>query len=213
MRGNLDRVIVGQRALIELKNCDAYVHRYSGEWGEDGSDEVPLRYLLQVVHYLAITRYELAYLIALVGGNNLVRYVIHRDLELEERVIEGERAFWTHVEKREPPALDYTHPSAYALMRRLFPGSDGRMITLPAEANEWHAGIIEAREEEKAAHARQEELKARMLEAMSGASIGRIQSGGEYRYSKVMRKGYEVAETEYQTLRFAAKQTRMKEVA
>jgi putative phage-type endonuclease len=215
MRGWLDRTIVGVRAVLEIKNVDGMVFRKSGEWGEPGSDQVPLRYLVQCAHYLAITGYPVAFLGALVGGNDLKRYVIERDLEFEEELIEGEHGFWQHVVKREPPPLDYAHPSALGLVKRLYPGSGGRIIELPNEANELHLQVIEGRELEKQGKAMQDEAKAHLLELMKtqGASIGRLSTGGEYRYSKVHRNGYEVEATDYERFQFCVKQTKLREVA
>ena len=213
MRGWLDRTIQGERAVLEIKNVDGLVYRTSGEWGEPGSDQVPLRYLVQCAHYLAITGYPVAYLGALIGGNRLERFVIERDLEFEEMLIEGERAFWRHVELREPPPLDYAHPSALGLVKRLHPGSDGRIVTLPDEANALHYQVIEGRELEKHGKALQDEAKARLLDLMSGASIGRLAAGGEYRSKEVTRSAYHVEATTYRDFRYCKTQTNMKEIA
>ena len=50
MLANLDRVIVGGRGILECKTTA----RTEG-WGPSGSDEIPLTYYLQLVHYLAVT--------------------------------------------------------------------------------------------------------------------------------------------------------------
>lgn len=210
VRGWLDRTIVGQRAVLEIKNVDAHVFRTSGEWGEPGSDEVPLRYLAQCAHYLAITGYPVAYLAALVGGNDLKRYVIERDLEFEEMLLDAEADFWRHVEMREPPPLDYSHPSAFALVKKLLPGSDGRIIELPSVADSLHQQVIEGRELEKSGKALQDEAKARLLELLGGASIGHLPSGGEYRSKEVTRSAYQVEETTYRDFRYCKTQTKLK---
>lgn len=101
MIANLDRVVVGEKAILECKTSSAYLgHLWEGE-------EVPEAYLLQVQHYLAVTGLEKAYIACLIGGQKFVYKVIHRDEELIETLIEIEKDFWTNnIQKKIPPALD-----------------------------------------------------------------------------------------------------------
>lgn len=62
MLANLDRVVVGERAVLECKTASEYVKEaWEGE-------EIPASYLCQVHHYLAVTGFEKAYIAVLVGG-------------------------------------------------------------------------------------------------------------------------------------------------
>ncbi|HLX53939.1 MAG TPA: YqaJ viral recombinase family protein, partial [Aquella sp.] len=55
MMCHLDRVVIGVRKIIECKTSTAFLkHR----WGEEGSDNAPIEYLLQVQHQLACTGFE-----------------------------------------------------------------------------------------------------------------------------------------------------------
>ena len=205
MRANIDRQIQGARALVEIKNVDLHVHRTSGEWGTEG-DQIPLRYLCQVRHYLICTGFEVAYLGALVGGNNLIQYTIERDAEAEELIIESEHAFWQLVEKREPPEFDYAHPSTLGLLKRLHPGSNGLSKPLSVEAAEWHQKIEAANADIKRLEALKAEGKAHILRELDGYAFGTL-AQGEYRYKTVERAAYQVPASSYQDLRFATKQT------
>lgn len=102
MRASLDRRIVGEQALVECKSVGTYAAK-SDEWGPEGTDAVPVPYLLQVMHYLAVTGYERGELAALVGGNELRIYVIRRDDQLIDSMIAREAAFWQRVVDRDPP--------------------------------------------------------------------------------------------------------------
>lgn len=209
MRGNLDRTITGRRAVLEIKNVDGAVYRTSGEWGDEGSDVVPMRYMLQVRHYLICTGYEVGYIGALVGGNDLKRYVIERDAEAEEFIIEGEHAFWQAVENREPPEFDFTHPSTLGLLKRLHPGSNGLSRVLSADALEWHRKIEAANVAMKELEALKAEGKAHILKEMDGDAFGTFAGGGEYRYRTIERAAYQVAASSYQDLRFCKNQTKL----
>jgi putative phage-type endonuclease len=208
MRGNLDRTITGRRSVLEIKNVDSLVHRTSGEWGEPDTDQVPLRYMVQIRHYLIITGFEVGFLGALVGGNNLLRYVIERDHEAEDFIVQAEADFWRMVEKREPPEFDYAHASTLGLLKRLHPGSNGLSKPLSDEALAWHQKIEDASAQIKMLEALKAEGKSHILKELAGYGFGTFASGGEYRYREIERAAFEVKASKYQDLRFCKNQTK-----
>ncbi|MGF6981386.1 putative phage-type endonuclease [Paraburkholderia atlantica] len=203
MIANVDRTIDGMKAGLEIKTVDPFAFRHSGLWGEPGGDEVPPHYLLQCVHYMACLDYPVWYLAALVGGHRMVRYVIDRDRELEQMVIDGECRFWTHVETREPPELDYQHPHAIDLLKRLYTGTDGGTIDLDENVWYWHRVRIEADERVKSYQAVSDGARAHILHVMGEAAIGRLPNGGAYKRKTVHRPAYQVEDCDYTTLTYS----------
>lgn len=156
MLANIDRDVVGESRGLECKNVDKDVARFGDDWGtgntyetqEDGSivlvkecDEVPESYLLQCQHYMAVMGYEIWDLAALVGGNEIRIYTIHRDQELIDNLIELEAEFWGHVTANEAPEIDYEAPSTSKMLKRMFSEESllsKETITLDAEFMHWH---------------------------------------------------------------------------
>lgn len=202
MLANLDRVVEGQRVGLECKNVDVFAYR-AGEWGEPGSDEIPVEYFLQVTHYLAVTGFDLFHLAVCIGGNRQQTYTIERDEELIEQLIDQEAGFWQCVETNTPPDFDYAHPTALRLARQLYPGTSGAVIDLPDEAMHWHRVRIEADLEAKAYEATKDGATAHLLHLMGGAAVGRLSDGTEYRRKTVERKGYAVEPCQYIDFRHA----------
>ncbi|MGF6877392.1 YqaJ viral recombinase family protein [Paraburkholderia sp. MM5477-R1] len=203
MRANIDRLVVGERRGVEIKNVDWLVVRQSAEWGPDGSDCVPERFFLQCHHYMAVVNYPAWDLIACVGGNELRRYHIDRDPELIELVVEHEHDFWLHVEREEPPEFDYDSPATLDLIKKLHPGTGGGVIDLPDEAVHWHGALLEAQSKAKNYEAVADGCKAHLLDLMGDAAIGKLATGGEYRRKIVQRRGYTVEPCQYTDLRFS----------
>ena len=110
---HVDRIVEKKPWLTEFKNVDGMVFNMSDDWGEPGTDQVPLNYLFQCQHSLAVTGRERCDLAALVGGNRLVVYHIEADLEFQKMIYRCERAFWDCVVNETPPepmtAQDITH--------------------------------------------------------------------------------------------------------
>ncbi len=106
MMAHLDRRIVGARAGLEVKTAGDWAAR-SDEWGPDGSDRVPMKYLFQVQHYMAVTGYERFDVAVLIGGRDFRVYPLARNEDLIAMLIEREAAFWasiTDVHAEAPPA-------------------------------------------------------------------------------------------------------------
>jgi len=88
------------REGVEIKTADKHE---AAEFGEEESDQVPIRYLVQCAGYMALTGAERWHLAVLIGGNDLRMYEIPRDAELEEAILVGAREFWSHIETGSPP--------------------------------------------------------------------------------------------------------------
>ncbi|MFL9933593.1 YqaJ viral recombinase family protein [Paraburkholderia sp. RL18-103-BIB-C] len=202
MLANPDRLIEGAKTGVEIKNVDALVYRFSQQWGEENTDEVPEPYLLQCQHYCAVFGFDEWHLGALIGGNTLKRYIVRRDVELEQMLIESEHEFWQTVQKREPPAMDYNRPNAIRLLRQLYPGTNGETIDLPEEALHWHRVRAEAAARAKTYEATVDGASAHLLHLMGDAALGVLPGGGSYRRKEVKRKGYTVEPMEYIDFRY-----------
>jgi putative phage-type endonuclease len=97
MLGTVDGITDDNRVL-EVKTA-----RSLQEWGEPGTDEIPMAYLIQVQHYLRITKLSVADIAVLFAGSDFRIYEVPEDKELQEMIIEREAAFWKLVEAGEPP--------------------------------------------------------------------------------------------------------------
>ena len=127
---NLDRRVVGEDAILECKAVGAWAAK---EWaGED----VPQEYVLQCLHYLAVTGKQRAYIAVLVGGNREFKWkVVERDEKMIQEIVSREVAFWKgFIETKIMPKL-ITRDDSDTLFK-LFPnGDDGAQIVLGDEAD------------------------------------------------------------------------------
>ena len=151
---HIDRLVLGKgigsapNKILECKTANPFAMH---DWGEVGSDEVPLPYLCQVAWYQAITKIEGADLAVLFGNSDFRIYEIARDKALEELIIQKALHFWNeHVLKDLPPP-----PQSQADYQSLFnKGDSSKSIEAQAETLELTKrlqllnGEIEVREEE-----------------------------------------------------------------
>lgn len=87
--------------LLECKTASPF---NQSDWGELGTDEVPMSYLVQCLWYLAITNLERCDVAVLFGNSDFRIYEVYRDKELEDLIIAKAAAFWNeYVQKDTPP--------------------------------------------------------------------------------------------------------------
>lgn len=101
MRGNIDGFIPAWDAVLEIKTSSQFMDK---NWGEDGSDTIPMQHLLQVAYYCMLTNAKSAYIAVLIGGNKYKQYEYTRDFDIENRIILAAKEFWDCVQNKTPPA-------------------------------------------------------------------------------------------------------------
>jgi putative phage-type endonuclease len=167
MLANIDREVVGQKVGLECKTASAYLKElWEGE-------EVPMQYLLQCQHYMAVTGYKAWYIAVLIGGNTFVHKRIERDEELIAQLIDIEKDFWeNHVLAGVPPMLDGSEASG-ELLKKMHPmAEEGTETELPSEADELLEQLNTAKEEAKAADERVSEIENRLKAMLGNHEIG-----------------------------------------
>jgi predicted phage-related endonuclease len=106
MSAHMDRFVLegGACAPTRILECKTANPFSSGDWGEIGSDEVPMSYLCQCIWYMAITNINRVDLAVLFGNSDFRIYEIARDLELETVILQKASLFWNeYVLKDLPP--------------------------------------------------------------------------------------------------------------
>jgi predicted phage-related endonuclease len=124
MSAHVDRFVLGNglnnpaTRLLECKTANPFTR---GEWGEPGTDQVPMSYLCQCIWYMAITGVEQCDLAVLFGNSDFRIYEIARDLELEALVIEKALHFWNEYVLKDTPAPAQTEGDYQALFKKSDP--------------------------------------------------------------------------------------------
>ena len=88
MIADVDRMIVGEDAGLECKTVSAYG---ADKW-KDG--QIPVHYLLQCLHYMAVTGKKTWYIAAVILGVDFQYRKIEWEEEMISKLIEVEQRFW-----------------------------------------------------------------------------------------------------------------------
>ena len=137
------------RTIVETKFWDSFA---IGQFGEEGTDQVPMKLFTQALGQLAVCHVELQVErvdIAVHFGPRYGGWTVNYDQQPVDRLIERLADFWRHVETGTPPK-----PQSLADVRRMFARDVGRIV----EATQPVAEAVEKLRKVKAAMKQYEEV-------------------------------------------------------
>lgn len=158
MLANLDGFTDDGR-VVEIKTA-----RFGDEWGDPGTDQVPVPYLLQVQHYMAVTGFEVADVAVLIGGSDFRLYEIQADKDLHALLIGKEAEFWGMVQDRRAP-----EPVTAADAQAMFKAQAGLSVEANMDAFEAIGQLAEIRAKIKDFEQQEEQAKAVIMKTMGAA--------------------------------------------
>ena len=136
---DVDRLVVGEKALLEIKTTNSFPAMRKIRGGE-----YPEQWYCQMVHYLAVTGLEKAYLAVLVNCRDLRIFELERDEDEIAALMDAERAFWEKVTKDIPPEADGSEATTEAL-GEMYQGGAGGTILLNWQWLEKRAKLLEVK--------------------------------------------------------------------
>lgn len=185
MRGNLDGFIPELNAVLEIKCSNQFT---ANQWGDNGSDIIPLNYLVQVAHYCAITNADKAYICVLIGGNDYREFIYNRDLELECKIINEAKKFWDCIQKKIPP-----QPINQIDLKLMYPKHDPEKTKkIDSDISEQLTNLSDIRFKIKALNEIEEKYKFNIMQNMKEAECLTDESGNPLVTWKANKKGSRV---------------------
>ncbi len=120
-------------AILEVKNVDALRFRDAWLVDEDGEVEAPEHIELQVQHQMLVDGADVAYIAALIGGNDVKLIRRQANPSIQARIVDAAAAFWRSIEANQPPPPDYARD--LDILRRLNGYADpGKFADLTKDA-------------------------------------------------------------------------------
>ena len=158
MLASVDRLIESPfQGVLEIKTA-----RTAQGWGEEGTDEVPVQYLLQVQHYLVVTEREVAEIAVLIGGSDFRIYRVPFHAEIAQRIIEEGGRFWRDNVLAHVPPPARTMEDA----RQKWPQATEREVFASEEVQAAALRLAEIKAEIKERETQAESLQARICDAI-----------------------------------------------
>ncbi len=176
---NADAVIESSGVPVEAKTTGLVGPVY-GEWGEEGTDEIPGNVILQCHAHMVAAKAQVCHVPTLIGGRGFVMFRVERDDGLCQRILEMVETFWQYVVDRVPPGDEWGQVSAPSLsVLKRIAREPGKI--LPAGAvnvktvEQWEQAKACKRFIEKGCDALQAEVLAQL-----GDATGAVLKDGRY---------------------------------
>ena len=198
LAANIDAIVEQTGEPVEAKTVGLF-HRSDEWWGDAGTDQVPDRVNVQAHVHLLCTDAKLCHVPAFIGGRGFVLFEIPRHTSIADAVVAAATEFWAkHVQADTPPTGSRASLQVIKLIRR----TPEKIVNVQPElVAEW----IEAKDAAKAAKMAAQRVEEDLLASLGDAEAGMCGELGAVTYYETTRKGYEVKETSYRTLRHKKK--------
>lgn len=193
----LDGRVENNGALVEAKTAGILWRGDQSEWGEDGSDEVPDSYLVQVQAQLLVTGAELGYLAALIGGRGFAMYQIAPNDALQGAIAIRSNSFIASLDSDAAPEA----PPQLETLKRI-KRQPSKILPQSDEISELWEQLTAAKAGSKFAKETEETIQRKLLAKLGDAEAAEC-SGGLITYYEQSRKECVMAASKFRVLRFA----------
>lgn len=137
---DVDRMVVGEKALLEIKTTNSFPAMKKIRGGE-----YPEQWYCQMTHYLAVTGLEKAYLAVLVNCRDLRIFELERDEDEIRTLMDAERAFWEKVTQDVPPEADGSEATTEALVKVYPESNEDTVLLINGDLLEQRARLLTAK--------------------------------------------------------------------
>jgi putative phage-type endonuclease len=170
---NIDAIVVADGNPVEAKTTAVIGGMASDEWGDERTDELPDRVILQCHVHMMATLKDICFVPALIGGRGFVMYEVKRDQDIVDIISERACDFWNkYVVPVIAPPESLPSISSIKKMRRI----PNKVVDLHDDLiNRWLSAKNVLKDAEREAEEAQNALLASLGDADGGNSnLGKI---------------------------------------
>lgn len=167
----------GLLALVQVKTVNAYKI-------DDWRDEPPVHVYTQVQHELEVTGLTVAVVAALIGGQQYKSFIVERDREVGDWLVDRAREFLAWVDDRIEPPHDSRFPMTVGLAKRIYTRPEKDTIPLDPGFVTLDARRAEIDQEVSVLEEERGQINERIRRAIGNASCGQLVNGVRYSISK-----------------------------
>ncbi len=166
MFANLDRQV--EKSIRGADNCELKSTGLTEGWGEEGTDQIPERTLIQVTAQMVCSDARVSHVARLLGrwGFSFSMYRVEFNPRLAQVIEENVLEFWRCVEDGRAPANSVPSLEVISHVRRV----PGKVVDISPEVVSNYRRAVSTR---KDAEQVEEEAKAVLLAALGDAEVGK----------------------------------------
>lgn len=185
------------KRILEIKTAWA-----ARDWGEEGSDDIPLSYVAGVQWSMGILpEFDVADVAVLFGGNKFRIYTVRRDDAIIKQMQEEALTFWMRIENGQPPEVtDGSTATRKALEALYAPAEKGKILEADFKIKAAISVLEAVKEKFKEIEAEKKRLENEICAAI-GPELGITDGTTTYKWKTQDRSGYTVEPSTCRVLR------------
>jgi predicted phage-related endonuclease len=160
---------VSKKHLVECKN---FHHMRRKEFGEEGSDDVPMDVLVQCLHEGLVYKAEVVDVAVLFGGQNFEVFTVPVTQDAIDLLVDKLSGFWKYVTEREAPP-----PQTQDEVKRLFAKDNGKEVIASPEVERACTWLKNIKENMKELKDKKDSLEVEIKSLIADGSTLKSQSG------------------------------------
>ena len=186
--GTPDFLVSCELAAMDAKHVGS---RMAHHWGRDGDKIAP--YMLPQMHsYNLILDLDYCDVAAIIGGYGPFLFHVERSSAWDDLLLEHAQRFWDLIKRGEIPDINVDHPTSLDLLKKIYPGTNGRTIDLPDKLIDIVAERARAKKYITELEKHVKSCDTIIAESMADSAVGKLSNGTIITRSQVSRKGYAV---------------------
>lgn len=127
-----DCLCIEEERGVEFKNVGQYA---MDGWGDEGSDQIPTHYLIQVQTYLEVLNLPVWDVAAMMAGQEVRLYTVERNTTLGAEIRRVVKTFWgDHIATGNPPPVDASDTASLWLKEKFPKNRTPLRVAEPHEA-------------------------------------------------------------------------------
>ena len=193
----LDAMRIEDHAPVEAKTGGLFGPVDRALWGDEGTDEVPAPYIVQVQIQMLCSGACRGHLAAFLGGRGFRMYTIDRADDLIDTLVERATAFWRDCVQADTPPTDIA--PHLETVKRLYREPGVEVEVDPQIVAAWQEAAADAKAHKELAKV----AAARLIAAMGDGEVGLAGDAGRATYYEQTRAAHEVSESTFRVLRFS----------
>jgi putative phage-type endonuclease len=184
----------------DVVSVDAKTSRKSSDWGQEGTDDIPVEYIMQAQQQMAVINAERCDIPCLHSGSLKVKvYCVSRNDDIISEIIKASREMMERIENRDPPEANWAHSGTLDLMKAMYDVKESTKEMGYSAISLWDEMEV-MKSKRIAIDKRIKENKSRILEEMGDSAIGELPDGRQLRRKMVQRKGATIPGYKYMNL-------------
>lgn len=195
----LDALVIDTGDVVEAKTTGLGDRPIVGQWGDEGSCDIPDYYIVQTQLQMHCSGAGQAHVVAWVGHRGVRWYLVQRDEQLIDALVSQLSDWWQkHVVGGSAPSV--ANPPPVEVLKRIR-RQPAKSIVLGKSSDSRIIAWEKAKARLAKAKAKEEEAKAKVLLMLGDAEQATTPSGVTITYLESERKGYTVQPSRFRNLK------------